>query len=270
MSESLSLSELVDLERYPLGDDRGFAPVAEHCKAQLKESSFASLPGFLRPGVAEAMTREVLDAIPRAYRREQSFSAYDESTLEQYPPDHIRRRKHESRQFVVATDVLNKSGQLRTLYRSEILTQRIAQMLHEPALFQLADPIMGCTSTVMYEGDTHGWHFDLNDFVVSILLQAPEAGGTFDFVPNIRKDGDENYAAVTAAIDGPSQSVRSIKVEAGTLLLFCGRRALHRVPPVRGRVPRVIALFSYDRKPGVRYGSEMYTRVVGRMAPFEQ
>ena len=72
----------------------------------------------------------------------------------------------------------------------------------------------------MYEGDTHGWHFDLNDFVVSILLQAPEAGGTFDFAPNIRKDGDENYAAVAAALDGRSQSVRSIKVEAGTLAAF--------------------------------------------------
>ena len=58
-----------------------------------------------------------------------------------------------------------------------------AQMLDEPALFQLADPVMACTATVMYEGDTHGWHFDLNDFVVSILLQAPEAGGTFDFAP---------------------------------------------------------------------------------------
>src|SRR3984885_10956298 len=113
MFESLSLSELVDLERYPLGDDTGFAPVAEHCKAQLKESSFASLPGFLRPGVAEAMTAEVLDAIPRAYRREQSFSAYEEATLEQYPTDHVRRRKHESRQFVVATDVLPETGQLR-------------------------------------------------------------------------------------------------------------------------------------------------------------
>jgi hypothetical protein len=270
MAESLSLSRLVDLERYPLDDDAAFAPVAERCKAQLKESSFASLPGFLRPGVAEAMTGEVLDAIPRAYRREQSFSAYDESALEQYPPDHVRRRKHESRQFVVATDVLSQAGRLRTLYRSETLTRHIAQMLGEPALFQLADPIMGCTSTVMYEGDTHGWHFDLNDFVVSILLQAPEAGGTFDFAPNIRKDGDENYAGVTAAIEGHSESVRSIKVEAGTLLLFCGRRALHRVPPVRGRLPRVIALFSYDRKPGVRYGSEVYARVVGRTAPFEQ
>ena len=142
-------------------------------------------------------------------------------------------------------------------------------MLDEPALFPLADPIMACTATVMYEGDTHGWHFDLNDFVVSILLQAPEVGGTFDFAPNIRKDGEENYADVAAALDGRSQAVRSVKVEAGTLLLFCGRRALHRVPPVGGGVPRVIALLSYDRRPDVRYGGEVYARVVGRRTAFE-
>src|ERR1700721_4869464 len=189
MSESPSLSALVDLVRYPLREDAGFAPIAERCKAQVKESSFASLPGFLRTGVAEAMTSEVLDAIPRAYRREQSFSAYDEATLEQYPADHVRRLKHESRQFVVATDVLPKAGKLRTLYGDETLTRRIAQMLDVPALFQLADPVMACTSTVMYEDDTHGWHFDLNDFVVSILLQAPEAGGTFDLQPNLREAG---------------------------------------------------------------------------------
>jgi hypothetical protein len=42
------------------------------------------------------------------------------------------------------------------------------------------------------------------------------------------------------------------------------------VPPIRGKAPRVIALFSYDRKPDVRYGSEVYSRVVGRSAAFEQ
>jgi hypothetical protein len=270
MSESMVLGAFVDLQRYPLADDAGFAPIAERYRTQLKESSFASLPGFLLPGVAEAMTKEVLDAIPRAYRREHSFSAYDESTLQQYPLDHVRRRKHDSRQFVVPTDVLSKTGRLRSLYSDATLTRRIAQMLDEPALFQLADPVMACTSTVLYEGDTHGWHFDLNDFVVSILLQAPEAGGTFDFAPNIRSEGEENYAGVAAALDGSSQAVRSIKVEAGTLLLFCGRRALHRVPPVRGKVPRVIALLSYDRKPGVRYDSKVYARVVGRDFSFEQ
>jgi len=266
---STPLSALVDLERYPLHEDSGFAPIAKRCKAQLKESSFASLPGFLRPGVAETMTSEVLDAIPRAYRREQSFSAYDESTSGQFPADHVRRRKHESRQFIVATDVLSKTGRLRALYGDETLTRRIAQILDEPALFPLADPVMACTATVMYEGDTHGWHFDLNDFVVSILLQAPEAGGTFDFAPNIRKDGEENYSEVVAVLEDRSRALQSVKVEAGTLLLFCGRRALHRVPPVRGTVPRVIALLSYDRKPGVRYGSEVYERVVGRSAAFE-
>jgi hypothetical protein len=266
---STPLSALVDLERYPLHEESRFAPIAERCRAQLKESSFASLPGFLRSGVAETMTSEVLEAIPRAYRRDQSFSAYSESRPEQYPADHVRLRKHESRQFVIATDILSKTGQLRSLYGDETLTRRIAQILDEPALFPLADPVMACTATVMYEGDTHGWHFDLNDFVVSILLQTPEAGGTFDFAPNIRKDGEENYAGVAAALDGRSQSVRSVRVEAGTLLLFCGRRALHRVPPVRGKVPRVIALLSYDRKPGVRYGSEAYVRVVGRDHAFE-
>jgi len=270
MHASMTLADLVDLERYPLSDDAAFAPIVESCRRQLQESSFARLPGFLKAGAAQVMTTEVLDAIPRAYRREQSFSAYDEASSRAFAPDHVRRRIHVSRQFVVAMDVLRKSGLLRTLYGDETLTRRIAQMLNEPTLFPLADPVMGCTATVMYDGDNHGWHFDLNDFVVSILLQAPEAGGTFDFAPNIRDDSDENYAGVAAALDGRSEAVRSIKVEAGTLLLFCGRRALHCVPPVSGSVPRVIALFSYDRHAGVRYNSDVYARVVGRRNAFEQ
>ncbi len=270
MQAAMSLADLVDLQRYPLSDDVAFGAIADSCRRQLQESSFACLPGFLKPDAAQAMAMEVLDAIPRAYRREQSFSAYDEATAGQYAPDHVRRRIHMSRQFVVAMDVLRKTGLLRTLYGNETLTRRIAQMLNERMLFPLADPVMGCTATVMYDGDNHGWHFDLNDFVVSILLQAPEAGGTFDFAPNIRDDSDENYAGVAAALDGRSEAVRSIKVEAGTLLLFCGRRALHCVPPVSGGVPRVIALFSYDRHAGLRYNSDIYARVVGRRNVFEQ
>lgn len=263
------LDELVDLTRYPLRDDDAMSGVIRESRMQLERASFACLPGFLKSGVAETMTREVLAAMPRAYRREQTFSAYEEADLEQYPGGHVRRRKHVSRQFVVANDIIDPSGPLLALYRSEVLRQRIGQMLDEPALHPLADPIMACTCTVMYEGDTHGWHFDLNDFVVSILLQAPEAGGTFDFAPNIRCEGRENYEAVTEVLDGVSSRLQSVKVAAGTLLLFCGRRALHRVPPVVGRTPRVIALFSYDRRPGVRYGAEQYQRVVGRATAYE-
>lgn len=267
--QAVQLEDLVDLGRYPLKDEAAMRPLIAHSQAQLAESSFACLRGFLRPGIAEKMATEVQDAMPRAYRREQAFSAYDESTLSQYPLEHVRWRKHASRQFVIPTDILPRAGLLRSLYRSDTLCQRVAQMLGEAALFPLADPLMACTSTVMYEGDTHGWHFDLNDFVVSVLLQASESGGTFDFAPNIREDSDENYSAVQAVLDSRSDALRSIKVEAGTLLLFCGRRALHRVPPVIGKTPRIIALLSYDRKPGVRYSADAYERVAGRRIPFE-
>jgi len=264
MTAVAPLADLVDLERYPLEDDEAIAPIIRASRAQLAQASFACLPGFLKAGVAAAMTREALAAMPRAYRREQSFSAYSEVDLERYPEGHVRRRKHPSRQFIVANDILERSGLLLSLYSNDLLRRRIAQMLNEPELHPLADPVMACTCTVMYAGDTHGWHFDLNDFVVSILLQAPEAGGTFDFAPNIRDEGQENYEAVAEVLEGRSPRLRSVRVDAGTLLLFCGRRALHRVPPVIGSVPRVIALFSYDRRPGVRYGTEQYRRVVGR------
>ena len=49
----------------------------------------------------------------------------------------------------------------------------------------------------------------------------------------------------------------------GTLLLFEGRRSIHRVSPIRGPRARHVALLAYDTKPGtdsspllkrVRYG----------------
>ena len=154
MHAPMSLADLVDLRRYPLADDSAFTAIAASCRSQLRESSFACLPGFLKAGAAQAMTAEVLDAIPRAYRREQSFSAYDQKTSQEFAPDHVRRRVHQSRQFVVAMDVLPKSGLLRTLYGNETLTQRIAQLLDEPALFTLADPVMGCTATAIVTSAT--------------------------------------------------------------------------------------------------------------------
>ena len=268
---STGLADFVDLTRYPLHDDEAFAPLLKDCRKQLQESSFVKLPGFLHPQVAQEMAGEVLQSMPRAYRREKEFSAYDSVVEdEMLAADHPRRRLHPNRQYVVTTDILPPDGLVRRLYHSELLTQRIAQILDEETLYTLADPIMAATSTVMYDRDTHGWHFDLNDFVVSILLQNPENGGLFEVVPNIRDDAEEHYEEVAAVMNGASGRVRSVPVAAGTLLIFCGRKAIHRVSPVEGPHPRVVALFSYDRKPDVRYGSETYMRVVGRREPYAE
>ena len=51
-------------------------------------------------------------------------------------------------------------------------------------------------------GDELGWHFDGADFVVTLLLQAPEAGGAFEFAPMLRSEDDRNDEGVRALLAG--------------------------------------------------------------------
>jgi hypothetical protein len=261
---SHQLSALLDLERYPLHDPVARARLVESGRRQLAEESCVVLPDLLAPGIAAAMAAEALATIPRAYRRDRQYTAYSRAGGEEFPEDHPKRRFFWNRQHIVPTDILPRNGLILSLYRSDTLMELVADILGEPKLHRVADPLMSCNVTMLSEGDEHGWHFDGNDFVVSLLLQAPESGGVFEFAPYIRDEGNENYEAVSAAMDGTPGAVRQKAVRPGTLMIFCGRRALHRVSPVSGATPRLIALFSYDRRDGVTWGPESRLRAVGR------
>ncbi len=101
----------------------------------------------------------------------------------------------------------------------------------------------------MRGGDCFGWHFDTNDGVVSFTLQNADNGGGFEYVPLIRDEDDENYAAVTRILEG-NDSPRQPKMTPGSFSLFLGRRSLHRVAPVDGtNQSRQSLLFSYDQQP---------------------
>jgi hypothetical protein len=116
----------------------------------------------------------------------------------------------------------------------------------------------------MSDGDELHWHYDQTDFVVSIAIQSSDAGGDFECVPLVRRDGDERYDLVREVLRGNGGSaVETIPMTPGTLMVFEGRRSLHRVSPIRGPRARWVALLAYDTKPGtdsspllkrVRYG----------------
>ena len=52
----------------------------------------------------------------------------------------------------------------------------------------------------MKEGHYFPWHFDRNEFTVSILILEAEEGGLFEFAPDIRKPGDENLETVKSIL----------------------------------------------------------------------
>jgi hypothetical protein len=98
---------------------------------------------------------------------------------------------------------------------------------------------------------------------VSLALQDADAGGDFEVAPQIRAADDERYDDVARVLAGSRDEVVTLPMTPGTLLVFAGRHSLHRVSPIGGTTPRLVALFGYDTRPGtmssellkaVRYG----------------
>ena len=100
------------------------------------------------------------------------------------------------------------------------------------------------------------WHFDRGMTVITLLAQAPEGGGHFEYVPNIRSEVAENFEAVGRILDGHRESVRSVEIAAGTLMLFRGHYSLHRVTRVEGTRRRLQLIFSYADRPDLQGSAE--------------
>ncbi|MBM3533350.1 MAG: 2OG-Fe(II) oxygenase [Alphaproteobacteria bacterium] len=255
--------DLIDLARYPLDDPRGRAELMERCRRELAAESCVMLPGFVTGQAVRRMISEAMAILPRASRRDHDLTPYGPPRTD-LPADDPRTITSRSAMHVVAGDDLAESAAVQRLYRWDGLTRFIAEVVEASELYRVLDPIFNCNLSIIGEGDGHHWHFDSNDFVVTLLLQQAEAGGDFEFAPYIRSEEDENYTAVAEVLRGGRDGVKTVRVEPGTLVLFCGKRSVHRVSPVEGKRKRVIALYSYDKRPDKMFSDESAMRVFNR------
>lgn len=263
-----SAAALVDLGRYPLldRDHPARAALVARARGQLAASGACELPGFLTPEATRRMAAESVALIPRAHPSAGKSTPYLELPAPGWPEHHPRSSWNPFSVSAVAWDLVPETDALHALYRWEPLVELVADCLGHPKLFRYADPLGCCNVAVMHAGDELEWHFDQTDFVVSLALQASRGGGEFRVAPRIRSRDDERYEAVQRVLDGDPGPVVRLPMRPGTLLLFEGRHSLHRVSPIEGDVPRLVALLAYDTEPGT-CGSELlqkarYGRVV--------
>ena len=73
-----------------------------------------------------------------------------------------------------------------------------------------------------------------------------------------------NFDAVGDILDGNSP-VKTFDVPEGTLALFRGRNALHRVTPTKGGRTRMLVVLAYNSKPGVAISQEASMTFYGRV-----
>lgn len=263
------IADLVDLQRYPIDAPAGAgAALVADCRRQLAANGACNLDGFLLPGAIAAMAAEAEGLAPLAHRRPNSKgTVYLEAPDESFPEDHPRRREQPTSVAAIAYDLIPASSPLRRLYESPVLLAFLEHALGRGTLYRYADPLGALNIAVMTAGDRLMWHFDQTDFVVSLLLQDCESGGDFEFVPNIRRPGEENYGKVKHLLDGGREGVVRLDARPGTLALFQGRHSIHRVTPIEGPRARLIALLGFDTKPGTMSTDRLRMRRYGRLHP---
>jgi hypothetical protein len=232
-------------------------------RAQMAATGACEIPNFVRADALPAFVDDARRLAPLAHRSGGLGTVYLGFPDESFPLDHPQQWLGRYDLGAVAYDLFPADSPTRRLYEWPELTRFVAAILGLDEIHPYADPLGALNLAVMTAGDQLQWHFDQTDFVVSLAIQDADAGGDFEVAPQIRTAGDEHYDEVAEVLAGDAERVVTLPMTPGTLLVFAGRYSIHRVSPIAGPTPRLVALLGYDTKPGtmssellkeVRYG----------------
>ena len=262
MAEAPELAAIVDLDRYPLGSDT----LIEDCAERLSTDGAITLPGFLWSDTIEQLVAEAEAAAHLAYYTASTHNVYLTPPNPDLPSDHIFNRQVESSKGCITTDQVPEQSALRHLYDSELFKTFVARIVGEDGLYPYADSLSSINVHYAPDGKELGWHFDNSEFAITLLLQAPEAGGEFEYVKDLRdaEAGEMNFEGVAALLDG-QRTPDVLAIEPGTLVLFRGRNSIHRVTPTKGDTKRILVVLAYNSEPGIALSESARKTFYGRL-----
>jgi len=244
---------LVNLKRYPLthrGSDE-YRRLVSSIKQKLHQHGAASLPEFILPDAIRCMATEANALAPLAYPGPSEATPYffNYELASSHDPSHPTNRTSKRNLAQVAYDLIPPESALYRLYHWGPLPEFLADVLGYSKLYQMTDLFQSLNISIMEQHGCQQWHFDRGHFVTTLLLQQPEGGGIFEYVPDIREDDDEHFDEVQKILEGERQRVRKINIEAGMLNLFKGHYSIHHVTPVEGKTRRIQTALAYTAEP---------------------
>ena len=256
------LENIADLHRYPLAD-RAFR---EEAAARLAADGCLELPGFVMPGALQDLCEEGDAKQGLAYYCNERHTVYLAPPSDAFDETHPANRLIESTKGCITDDQIAQGSPLRILYDSNLFRDFLCAVLGEENLYEYADSLSSINIHYASEGQELGWHFDNSSFATTLMIREPSGGGRFEYIRNMRDSGsgDFNYDGVGKVLDGET-SGSVLPMRAGTLLLFRGRDAIHRVTPVTGGTTRMLAVLAYNSEPGIALSEAARMTFYGRL-----
>lgn len=256
------LDPVVCLDRYPLENEQ----FQSDCRLSLDNEGVLVLPDFLTATALESICTEAEEKRHLAYFCAQQHNVYLTPPDPEFPAEHARNREVVSTKGCITDDQVAADSALRTLYDAPQFREFLCAVLGEDALFDYADPLSSINVHYASDGQELGWHFDNSSFAITLMIQEPERGGRFDFVRSVRNAdrGEMNFSAVDEVLNG-HRTPDSLAMQAGTLVLFRGRDAMHRVTPVQGDRTRMLVVLAYNSEPGIALSESARMTFYGRL-----
>ena len=268
MSERLK--SIVDLEKYPIYDLNSptIKNLIKRCKEELDQFSCSTIPNFILPNSLKIMNSELEKQLDEVYMSKESINPYlyaeDNQKLSK---DHPKRTFMNRYNGYLNSDCFPKNSEMKYLYETDELLKFISYCLGVSPIYRWADPLACHAYNVMKPKGILPWHFDSCEFTLSLMIQKPEKGGIFEYVPNIREPGNENFDEVRKVLNGDRTRVRQLKLEPGDLQIFKGRFTLHRVTEIEGQKSRYMCIPAYVLDPWRVNTPEHSKAIYGKVLP---
>ena len=260
-------TEIINHARYPINeaDNPDRQSVIDAARQALADDGCALIKDFLSPAGLDALLGEAMERRSQAYFSEQKMTnAYLNNGDASLPADHpVNYMMPRTNGFVTA-DYLGTGTCARKLYDWEPLTAFIRDCLGKEALYLYEDPVSNMIINVGTPGTEFNWHFDTNEFTITMLLRPADSGGYFEYAPNIRNAKDECYDDVEKVLRGTSDQVKRLDLQPGDLQLFLGRFSLHKVTENTGDTERLLLIMSYAEEPGMVGSKERVKQLYGK------
>ena len=183
----------INLDRYPIHSASAkLNHEIDEARRALAVDGCAVLRGFLTPAGVCALAAESDASAQYAHEtfsRTNPYFTQDDTSLPKAHPQ--RRFFNRSNAFVPAVN-FHKQGALRSIHDAPGFDDFVESCLQEDQFYRYGDPLADVIVNVANEGPGFPWHFDTNNFTVTLAIQNAEEGGEFEYAPGIRKD-DENF-----------------------------------------------------------------------------
>ncbi len=259
------MRDILDLDRFPI--DKPGSPewdaLVETCRRDLEATGMFNLDGLMHSKVAAAAVAEMAPRFDsEAFLHERRHNIYFKK-IDGLPGDHPALQEFQTSNRTLCADQIPDSALLR-LYEWPEFARFLAATMDKPTLYVMDDPMARVNVMAYREGQALNWHFDRSEFTTTMLLQAPDQGGAFEYRKDLRSEADPNYDGVARLLSGNDENSRAISLSPGTLNVFKGKNTAHRVTPVAGSKPRIIAVFSYYENPGVTFSDTERMGFYGR------